>query len=108
MGQSLEEIPDLGLSGFNVSEITIWAVIDWSSSGENLLEVFVVPAGLEEEDDDHDVKDSKSDKDESEYLSTSESSDETLVYIRAASEGNSGVGIDSDSHTNVTGKDGGH
>jgi len=68
----------------------------------------VVPAGFEEKDDDHDVEDTKTDKAETEHLSTSESSDETLVDGAAAGEGNSGVGVDSDSHTNVTGKDGGH
>ena len=68
----------------------------------------VVPAGFEEKDDDHDVEDTKTDKAETEHLSTSESSDETLVDGAEAGEGNSGVGVDSDSHTNVTGKDGGH
>jgi len=67
----------------------------------------VVPASFEEEDDDHDVEDGESDKAETEYLSTSEGADEALMDGAAASVGNSGVGIDSDSHTNVTGKDGG-
>lgn len=85
-----------------------WASADWLSSGEGHLQESVVPAGFEEEDDDHDVEDTKTDKAETEHLSTSESSDETFVDGAAAGEGNSGVGVDSDSHTNVTGKDGGH
>lgn len=68
----------------------------------------VVPASLEDKDDDHDVKDGKTNKAETEYLSTSESTDESLMDGGSASVGNSGVGIDSDSHSNVTGKDGGH
>ena len=79
MGEVLEPGPDLFLGSGNTSEGVIWALIDWSSSGEGFLEVAVVPAGLEEEDDDHDVEDSESDKAETEYLSTSEGSDETLM-----------------------------
>jgi len=92
--------------GFECCESSSWAVVDWSSRCEHLVEEFVVPACFEEEDDDHDVEDSESDEYETEHLSTSESSDETFMDGRAAGEGNSGVGVDSDSHTNVTGKDG--
>jgi hypothetical protein len=74
---------------------------------EGLIEELVVPASLEDKDDDHDVKDGKSDEDETKNLSTSESGDETSMAGFSASEGNSGVGIDSDSHANVTGNDGG-
>jgi len=79
MGEVLEPGPDLFLGSGNTSEGAIWALIDWSSSGKGFLEVAVVPAGLEEEDDDHDVEDGESDKAETEYLSTSEGSDETLM-----------------------------
>lgn len=79
MGEVLEPGPDLSLGSLNSSVGSVWAMIDWSSSGEGLVEVEVVPACLEEEDDDHDVKDSESDKAETEYLSTSEGSDETLM-----------------------------
>jgi len=96
------------LSGNERFVVTIWTVVDWSSSLENQIELVVVPASFEEEDDDHDVEDGESDKAETEYLSTSEGADEALMDGAAASVGNSGVGIDSDSHTNVTGKDGGH
>lgn len=104
----LEESPDLFLGIINISVVSCRAVIDWSSTGKNLLEVVVVPAGFEEEDDDHDVEDTKTDKAETEHLSTSESGNETLMDRGAAGEGNSGVGVDGNSHSNVTGKDGGH
>lgn len=84
-----------------------WAVVDWHSGGKGLSEELVVPAGLEDKDDDHDVKDGKSDKDETENLSTSESGDETSMAGIGASVGNSGVGVDSDSHSDVTSNDGG-
>ena len=100
--------PDGCLSFFESSIGSRRALIDWSTSSKSVIEVLVVPAGLEDKDDNHDVKDGKSNKDETEYLSTSESTDESLMDGGSASVGNSGVGIDSDSHTNVTGKDGGH
>lgn len=84
-----------------------WAVVDWHTGGKGFGEVLVVPASLEDKDDDHDVKDGKSDKNETEHLSTSESGDETSMAGIGASVGNSGVGVDSDSHANVTGNDGG-
>jgi len=108
VGEFLESGPKVVLSSNDVSVVTFWASVDWFTGSNGLLEVFVVPAGLEEKDDDHDVNNGKSDKNETEHLSTSESSDETSVNGGAASEGNSGVGVDSDSHTNVTGNDGGH
>jgi hypothetical protein len=104
----LEFGPDLFLCSLEVNVGSCWAVVHWLSSGKSPTEVFVVPASLEDKDDDHDVKDGKTNKDETEYLSTSESTDESLMDGGSASVGNSGVGIDSDSHTNVTGKDGGH
>lgn len=97
--------PDGCLSFFELGIVSSRALIDWSTSIKSSREVVVVPAGLEDKDDDHDVKDGKSNKDETEYLSTSESTDESLMDGGSASVGNSGVGIDSDSHTNVTGKD---
>ena len=108
MGEGLESEPKVVLGSSDVFVVTFWASVDWFTGSNGLLEVVVVPAGLEEKDDDHDVKNGKSDKNETEHLSTSESSDETSVNGGAASEGNSGVGVDSDSHTNVTGNDGGH
>lgn len=108
VGLVLEESPEVLLGLVDFSVFTIWASVDWSSSGKDLLEVGVVPAGFEEKDDDHDVEDGESNKAETEHLSSSESGDETSVDGRAAGEGNSGVGVDSNSHTNVTGKDGGH
>lgn len=108
VGLVLEESPEISLSLSDIFEITVWASVDWSSGIKNLLEELVVPAGFEEKDDDHDVEDGESNKAETEHLSTSESGDETSVDGAAAGEGNSGVGVDSDSHTNVTGKDGGH
>jgi hypothetical protein len=108
VGEFLESAPKVVLSSSDVNGVTFWASVDWFTGSNCLLEVLVVPAGLEEKDDDHDVKNGKSDKNETEHLSTSESSDETSVNRGAASEGNSGVGVDSDSHTNVTGNDGGH
>ena len=107
IGFSLEEFPDLSLSGDHARVGAYWAVVDWHTSGEGLIEELVVPASLEDKDDDHDVKDGKSDEDETKNLSTSESGDETSMAGFSASEGNSGVGIDSDSHANVTGNDGG-
>jgi len=110
MLEILEVCPELLLStrhSINGGS-TSWASVDWLSGGEGHLQEAVVPAGFEEKDNDHDVKNTKTDKDETEHLSTSESSDETFVDGRAAGEGNSGVGVDSDSHTNVTGNDGGH
>ena len=104
----LEFGPDLFLCSQEINVVSFWAVVHWLSSLKSFGEVFVVPASLEDKDDDHDVKDGKTNKDETEYLSTSESTDESLMDGGSASVGNSGVGIDSDSHTNVTGKDGGH
>lgn len=86
--------------------VWIWAVVDWSSSLDDLSQVSIVPGSLEDEDDDHDVEDTKTDEDESKYLTTSVSSDETSVDGFAAAEGNSGVGENSDSHTNVSSHDG--
>lgn len=103
-----ESSPDLSLSFGSSLEASSWAVVDWSSTVKSLSQVVVVPAGFEEKDDDHDVKNTESNKAETEHLSTSESGDETSVDGGAASEGNSGVGVDGNSHTNVTGKDGGH
>lgn len=77
--ENLKLSPDFLLSLGDSGEGSSWAVIDWHTSGESLGEVFVVPASLEDKDDDHDVKDGKSDKDETEYLSTSESTDESLM-----------------------------
>lgn len=108
IGHALEGGPEISLSLFHTGGAVSWASADWLSSGEGHLQESVVPAGFEEKDDDHDVEDTKTDKAETEHLSTSESSDETFVNGAAAGEGNSGVGVDSDSHTNVTGKDGGH
>ena len=108
VGLVLEESPEIFLGLGDIVEVTVWASVDWSSGIKDLGEVLVVPAGFEEEDDDHDVENGESNKAETEHLSTSESSDETSVDGAAAGEGNSGVGVDSDSHTNVTGKDGGH
>lgn len=108
VGLAFKSGPDLALSKFNCSVVTIWASVDWSSRGKNLVEVGVVPAGFEEKDDDHDVENGESNKAETEHLSSSESGDETSVDGRAAGEGDSGVGVDGNSHTNVTGKDGGH
>lgn len=96
------------MSFSHTSSASSFALVDWHLSSKSLLKILVIPACFEEKDDDHDVEDTESDKAETEYLSTSESSDETLVDGSAAGEGNSGVGVDSDSHTNVTGKDGGH
>ncbi len=104
---SIEEFPDFSLSLKHTFVGASWALVDWHSGGKGLLEELVVPASLEDKDDDHDVKDGKSDKDETEHLSTSESGDETSMAGFGASVGNSGVGIDSDSHANVTGNDGG-
>lgn len=78
-GQVLEPGPDLSLGTYNSSIRRNWALVDWSSSGKSFVEVGVVPAGFEEEDDNHDVEDSESDKAETEYLSTSECSDETFM-----------------------------
>ena len=107
IGNRLEGFPDLFLSFDHTVVGAGWAVVDWHTSGEGLIEELVVPASLEDKDDDHDVKDGKSDEDETKNLSTSESGDETSMAGFSASEGNSGVGIDSDSHANVTGNDGG-
>jgi hypothetical protein len=107
IGFGLEEFPDLSLSGDHAGVGANWAVVNWHTSLEGLIEELVVPASLEVKDDDHDVKDGKSDEDETKNLSTSESGDETSMAGFSASEGNSGVGIDSDSHANVTGNDGG-
>lgn len=105
---ALEFGPDLNLGSSDGFGISSWAVVDWSTGSKSFGEVFIVPASLEDKDDDHDVKEGKSDKDETEHLSTSESGDETSMGAVSASIGNSGVGIDSDSHSNVTGNDGGH
>ena len=79
VGKALEPSPDALLGSDDSSVVVSWALIDWSSGSKDFLEVVVVPAGLEEEDDDHDVEDTESDKAETEYLSTSEGSDETSV-----------------------------
>ena len=86
VGEFLESGPKVVLSSNDVSVVTFWASVDWFTGSNGLLEVFVVPAGLEEKDDDHDVNNGKSDKNETEHLSTSESSDETSVNGGAASE----------------------
>jgi hypothetical protein len=71
--------PDLSLGFSDSSGISSWALVDWSTGSKSFVEIFIVPASLEDKDDDHDVKDGKSDKDETEYLSTSESTDESLM-----------------------------
>merc|ERR1719311_379757 len=93
------EISQYSIGPCETGSIGIWAVVDWSSSSDNLISVSIVPGSLEDEDDDHDVEDTKTDKDESKYLATSVSSDETSVDGFAAAEGNSGVGENSNSHT---------
>jgi hypothetical protein len=108
IGFGLEEFPDLSLSGDHAGVGANWAVVNWHTSLEGLIEELVVPASLEDKDDDHDVKEGKSDEDETEHLSTSESGDETSMGGVSAGIGNSGVGVDSDSHSNVTGNDGGN
>lgn len=104
----LEFSPDVFLGSGDTFGRSYWALIDWSSSSKSFVEILVVPASLEDEDDDHDVKEGKSDEDETEHLSTSESGDETSMGGVSAGIGNSGVGVDSDSHSNVTGNDGGN
>ena len=108
VGVSLELSPNGFLGSGDTIGRSCWAVIDWSSSSKSFVEILVVPASLEDEDDDHDVKEGKSDEDETEHLSTSESGDETSMGGVSAGIGNSGVGVDSDSHSNVTGNDGGN
>ena len=103
----LEIGPDSFLGSGDTFSTSCWALIDWSSSSKSFAEILVVPASLEDKDDDHDVKEGKSDEDETEHLSTSESGDETSMSGVSAGIGNSGVGVDSDSHSNVTGNDGG-
>jgi len=63
------------------------------------------PSLSEDDNDQMENEKSKSNKAEAEYLTTSESSHETIVWVNAAVEGSSCVGVNSNSHTNVTGKD---
>jgi len=49
-------------------------------------------------------KKGKTDKGEAEDLSTSESDQEAIVGVFAAHESGSGVGVNSDSHSDVTSK----
>jgi len=83
-------------------------MVEWLSSFDDSLEPSVIPSCFENEDDDHDVHNTTTYKDESKYLTTSESSDETLVDTSAALEGNSSVGVNSNSHTSVTSGNGCH
>lgn len=74
-----------------------------------VVEVFkgsIEPGGLVDDHDDLEDEDGKSNEDETEDLSSSESSEETVVDISAAHEGGSCVGVDSNSHTNVSGSNG--
>jgi len=90
----------------SVSVCSSWALVDWDTSLHEFFQPSVVPSGFEDEDDDHDVQDTSTDKDETENLTTSESSNETLMDASAALEGNSGVGVNGNSHTNITGENG--
>lgn len=83
-------------------DVVSWALGNWSTGGNNFLDVSVIPGGLEDHDEDHDVQDTESDKNESKNLSSSEGSDETLVDGLAAVEGDSGVGEHGNSHSNVS------
>lgn len=74
----------IGLSSKEFCVVSSWALVVWSSGLDDSLKPFVVPACFEDENDDHDVHDTKSYKDESKYLTTSESSDETFVDTSAA------------------------
>ena len=93
---------------FDVSEsiCSSWALVDWNTSEHKFFQPFVVPSSFENEDDDHDVQDTSTDEDETENLSTSESSNETFMDASAALEGNSGVGVYGNSHTNITSHNG--
>ena len=62
----------------------------------------IEPGPLEKDNDQIEAQKSESDKDESKNLSTSEGSEETIVSVSAAHECCSGVGVDSNSHSNVT------
>ena len=55
VGEFLESGPKVVLSSNDVSVVTFWASVDWFTGSNGLLEVFVVPAGLEEKDDDHPI-----------------------------------------------------
>jgi hypothetical protein len=71
------------------------------------IKLSIVPGGLVGNDNDLEDEDGKSNKDESKNLSASESSEETIVDISAAHEGGSSVGVDGNSHSNVSGSNGG-
>lgn len=84
----------------------IWASVDWSSGLDSVGKVFIIPSDLEDHDDNHNVENTKSDKAETEYLTTSEGNNETSVNTSSAHVSNSGVGVDGNSHSNVSSKDG--
>ena len=76
----------------------------------NGSECIIIPSELEDKDDEHKVKKGESNKNESEDLSTSESSDESSMAISSGMgtwESDSGVGVDSNSHSDVSSNDGG-
>lgn len=66
----------------------------------------MIPGGLEDDEKKLEDKESKSNESESEHLSTSEGSEETVVGVFAALEGSSSVSVDSNSHSNVSSGDG--
>ena len=62
----------------------------------------IEPGPLEKDNDQIEAQKSESDEDESKNLSTSEGSEETIVSVSAAHECCSSVGVDSNSHTDIT------
>jgi len=78
-----------------------------TSSFHNDCELLVIPGSLV--DDDNEVKDKKgkSDKGETEYLSSSEGGQKSIMGIFAAHESGSSVGVNGNSHSNVSSGNGG-
>lgn len=76
------------------------------------LELFngtIKPGSLEDDQENLEDEECESDEDESEHLSTGEGGQETnmdvVVSSLAALEGSSSVGVDSDSHANISSED---
>jgi len=68
----------------------------------NSIKLSLEPGSSKNDKDDIKNQKSKSDKDESKNLTPSECSYEAIIDISAALECCSGVGVDSDSHSNIS------
>jgi hypothetical protein len=86
-----------------LSKVFFGSLERWSR--HQSLELNIEPGSFEGNKDNVKNKKCKSNKGETEYLTTSESGKETGMGAITALEASSSVGINSDSHANITSED---